>query len=64
MVRLDPRMASLRGQHAREIGRLFREFLKLHPSIDPDLDEDTWTEKQTEAWREFTAEEDAKFNKA
>ena len=60
--KFDPRMARLRGAHAREINRLFREFLRLHPTIDPELsDGGGWTDEQDTAWRAFTTEECARF---
>jgi hypothetical protein len=61
---LDRRMAELRARHAREINRLHREFVKQHPTIDPGVDNAAMTQKQAEAWRQFTADEDAKFNRA
>ena len=60
---LSREMAELRRRHAQKMGALFREFLELNPTIDPDLDEDTWTLKQTEQWREFTAAENERFAK-
>ena len=35
-----PEMAELRGRHAQKMGALFREFLRLNPTIDPDPDKD------------------------
>lgn len=61
---LDRRMAELRARHAREINRLHREFVKQDPTIDPGVDNAAMTPKQAEAWRRFTADEDAKFNRA
>jgi len=43
------------------VGALFREFLERNPTIDPDLDEDTWTWAQTEQSRQFTAAENKRF---
>lgn len=60
---LDRRMAAVRGRHAREIGRLLGEFVKLHPTIDIGVDYDNWTPEQAEAWRAFTAEEVARFDR-
>jgi hypothetical protein len=54
-------MAELRGRHAQKMGALFREFLRLNPTIDPDLDKDTWTPEQTEQWWQFTAPETERF---
>jgi hypothetical protein len=59
---LDRRMAELRARHAREINRLHREFVKQDPAIDPGVDNATMKPKQAEAWRQFTADEDAKFD--
>jgi hypothetical protein len=61
---LDRRMAELRARHAREINRLHREFVKQDPAIDPGVDNATMTPKHAEAWRQFTADEDAKFDRA
>jgi|BogFormECP04_OM1_1039644.scaffolds.fasta_scaffold59571_1 hypothetical protein len=61
---LDRRMAELRARHAREINRLHHEFVKQDPTIDPGVDNAAMTPKQAEAWRQFTADEDAKFNRA
>jgi hypothetical protein len=61
---LDRRMAELRARHARKINRLHREFVKQDPTIDPGVDNAAMTPKQAEAWRQFTADEDAKFNRA
>lgn len=61
---LDRRMAELRARHAREINRLHGEFVKQDPTIDPGVDNVAMTQQQAEAWREFTADEDAKFTKA
>jgi hypothetical protein len=61
---LDRRMAELRARHAREINRLHHEFVKRDPTIDPGVDNVAMTPKQAEAWRQFTADEDAKFNRA
>jgi hypothetical protein len=58
---LSPQMAELRGRHTQRIGALYRDFLRDNPTIDPDLDEDTWTPQQTEQWRQFTAKENKKF---
>jgi hypothetical protein len=57
----DRQMAELRGRHAQRMGALFRKFLQVNPTIDPDLDEDTWTREQTERWRQFTAAENERF---
>ncbi|KQH80020.1 hypothetical protein AO501_33905 [Mycobacterium gordonae] len=63
-VASDTAMARLRGRHAREIDRLFREFLKLHPTIDPHLSDGLWmTDEQDAVWRAFTADEDARFKR-
>jgi hypothetical protein len=59
----DRQMAELRGRHAQRMGALFRQFLQLNPTIDPDLDEDTWTREQTEQWRQFTAAENERLAK-
>lgn len=56
-------MAELRGRHAQRMAALFREFLRLNPTIDPDLDEDAWTPEQTEQWWQFTASETERFAK-
>lgn len=61
---LDRRMAELRARHAREINRLHHEFVKQDPTIDPGVDNAAMTPKQAEAWRQFTADEDAKFDRA
>jgi hypothetical protein len=61
---LDLRMAELRARHAREINRLHGEFVKRHPTIDPGVDNAAMTQEQAEAWRQFTADEDAEFNRA
>jgi hypothetical protein len=61
---LDRRMAELRARHAREINRLHREFVKRHPTIDPGVDNAAMTEEHAEAWRQFTADQDAKFSAA
>lgn len=61
---LDRRMAELRARHAREINRLHHEFVKQDTTIDPGVDNAAMTPKQAEAWRQFTADEDAKFNRA
>jgi hypothetical protein len=61
---LDRRMAELRARHAREINRLHREFVEQEPTIDSGVDNAVMTPKQAEAWREFTAHEDAKFDSA
>ncbi|HME77913.1 MAG TPA: hypothetical protein VKI00_20375 [Mycobacterium sp.] len=61
---LDRRMAELRARHAREINRLHREFVQQDPTIDPGVDNAAMTPKQAEAWRQFTADEDAKFDRA
>jgi hypothetical protein len=61
---LDRRMAELRARHAHEINRLHREFVEQDPTIDPGVDNAAMTQKQAEAWREFTADEDAKFDRA
>lgn len=58
---LSQEMAELRGRHAQKMGALFREFLELNPTIDPDLDEDKWTAEQTEQWWEFTSAETKRF---
>jgi hypothetical protein len=60
---LSRQMAELRGRHAQRMGELFRKFLEQNQDIDPDLDEDTWTEQQTERWRQFTAPETERFAK-
>lgn len=57
----DRRMAALRGQHARNIHALFEEFLRQNPAIEPHVAGDTWTDEQTDAWRDFTASENARF---
>lgn len=57
----DRQMAELRGRHTQRMGALFREFLQRNPTIDPDLDKDTWTPEQTEQWRQFTADENSRF---
>jgi hypothetical protein len=57
-------MAELRARHAREINRLHREFVEHDPTIDPGVDNAAMTAKQAEAWRRFTAKEDAKFDRA
>jgi len=57
-------MAELRARHAHEIHRLHREFVEQDPTIDPGVDNAAMTQKQAEAWREFTADEDAKFDRA
>ncbi len=54
-------MAALRGQHARNINDLFKEFLRQNPTIEPHVAGETWTDEQTDAWREFTASENARF---
>jgi len=61
---LDRRMAELRARHAHEINRLHREFVEQEPTIDPGVDNAVMTPKQAEAWREFTADEDAQFDRA
>jgi hypothetical protein len=55
-------MAELRGRHAQKMAKLFREFLRLNPTIDPDLDKDAWTPEQTEQWWQFTAAEAERFD--
>ena len=54
-------MAELRGRHTQNMNALFREFLRRNPTIDPELDEDTWTPEQTEQWRQLTADENERF---
>ncbi|MGB6512956.1 MAG: hypothetical protein WBF57_08220 [Mycobacterium sp.] len=61
---LDRRMAELRARHADEINRLHREFVEQDPTIDRGVDNAAMTQKQAEAWREFTADEDAQFDRA
>jgi hypothetical protein len=61
---LDRRMSELRARHAREINRLHREFVEKDPTIDPGVDNAAMTPNQAEAWRQFTADEDAKFDRA
>ena len=61
---LDRRMAELRAGRAHEIRRLHHEFVEQDPTIDPGVDNAAMTPEQAEAWREFTAKEDAKFDRA
>jgi hypothetical protein len=49
-------MAELRDRHAQQMSALFREFLRLNPTIRP-KDEDTWTLEQAEQWRRLAADE-------
>lgn len=51
-------MSALRRKQNQRLGLLLSEFLSLHPNIDPELD--NWSAAENRAWREFTADFDAR----
>lgn len=53
---MDPRRIELNRVHSIEMGRLFSEFLELHPDIEFEVDGAQMTPEQDAAWTAFSAD--------
>jgi hypothetical protein len=55
---LHPQMWALRRKQNHRLSLLLNDLIRQYPTIDPELD--NWTPEEDRAWREFTADFDAR----
>jgi hypothetical protein len=53
---MDPRRIELNRRQSQEMGRLFSEFLELHPNIEFLVTDAAMTTEEEAAWKSYSAE--------